>query len=79
MKRALLGVSALALAATLAAGCTDTDTGRVSDRPIDRTPSASPPTTPPPPRATTPSTPNDTTTSDAPSSAGRRAPPGRAP
>ena len=70
MKRALLGVTALALVATLATACTERS-DRVGERPGDRTPSASPPTAlPPPPTAmpSTPSTPSDTTTSGAPSS-----------
>jgi hypothetical protein len=67
MRRVFLGVSALALVATLATGCTDADTPRTSERPGERVPSASPPTTVPPPATSpTPSAPSsstDTTTS----------------
>ena len=69
MKRALLGVTALALVATLATACTDRS-DRVGERPSDRNPAASPATIPPPLTATpsVPSTPSDTTTSGAPAS-----------
>ncbi len=66
MKSPFLGLSALALVATLAAGCTDSGTGSVSERPGDRTPAASPPTIVSPPAAspaTPPSSSTDTTTS----------------
>src|SRR5207244_3181788 len=66
MKRALLGLSALALIATLATACTDSGSSRVGERPSDRTPSASPPTTPP--STATPTSSSDATTPGQPSS-----------
>ena len=71
MKKALTGLSALALVATLAVGCTDTGTDRVGERrDRDRTPAASPPTTTSPSTspATPPSTSRDTTTTTTPGS-----------
>ena len=61
MKRTLLGLTALALVATLSTACTESRTDRVGERSTDRTPSASPPTATPPPPAAAPSTPADST------------------
>jgi len=66
----LRGFCALALGATVMAGCSESGNDRVGDRPGDRTPSASPPTvttppasrpdttTPPPPSTTPPGSPS---------------------
>ena len=49
MKKLLTGLCVLALGAGVVAGCSDSGTDRVGERPIDRTPSASPPTDTSPP------------------------------
>ena len=49
MKKLLTGFCALAVLATVAAGCTESPTGRTSERESERPPSASPPTGPMPP------------------------------
>jgi hypothetical protein len=59
MNKLLTGFCALALGASVLAGCTESGSDRVGERPGDRTPSASPPSTTTTPPARTPS---DTTT-----------------
>jgi len=49
MQKVLSGFFALALVATFVAGCGESSTDRVGERPGDRAPSASPRTMPPPP------------------------------
>jgi hypothetical protein len=46
MKKALVGVSALALVMSLAVACTESPTGRTGEGPAERPPAASPPTVP---------------------------------
>jgi hypothetical protein len=54
MKTLLSAAIALAVGATLIAGCNQSGSDRVGERPGDRTPSASPSTTPPPTSTTPP-------------------------
>jgi len=66
MQKVLSGFFALALVATFVAGCGESSTDRLGERPGDRAPSASPRTMPPPdsskttPPAATPQTPPTT-------------------
>lgn len=66
MKRLLTGVGVLAIGAGVLAGCTESGSDRVGERPPDRTPSASPPTATSPsrPPSTSPSTPPASSPSD---------------
>jgi hypothetical protein len=54
MKKLLIAVTALLTGATLMAGCSESRSDRMGERPGDRPPSASPPTTTPPPATSTP-------------------------
>ncbi|MGH7390394.1 MAG: hypothetical protein ACREM3_13190 [Candidatus Rokuibacteriota bacterium] len=63
MKRLLTAVGVLTLGAGVLTGCTESGSDRVGERPVERTPSASPPTTTTPPSATSPARPPDATTS----------------
>ncbi len=47
MKAITTSLSILALAAAVAVGCSDSGTGKVGEKPGERTPSASPPTAAP--------------------------------
>jgi len=76
MKRALFACLSLALVTILSTACTDSGGGRVSDRPGERTPSASPSTYPPAPSrdpsAPTPAPSTSTDTATPPSSTGTK-------
>lgn len=77
MKKVLSGFFALALTLTMVAGCSESPTDRIGERPGDRAPSASPRTTPPPdsttttPPAAAPSTETPPPTTPPPSGAGK--------
>jgi hypothetical protein len=73
MKKLLSALIVVATSAVMA-GCTESPTDRVGERPSDRPPAASPPTTTPPPTANPPSSSNPTVDSPSspPSSEGSR-------
>ena len=62
MKTYASGLGILLLVGGLAVACTESDTGRVGERPSDRRPSASPPMTAPDTTGRSPATPDKTET-----------------
>ena len=62
MKTYASGLGIVLLVGGLAVACTESDTGRVGERPSDRRPSASPPMTPPDTPGRSPAAPDKTET-----------------
>jgi len=63
MKRLLMSTIAFIAGASLMAGCSESRSDRMGERPGDRPPAASPPTTTSPPATTTPPASSPSTTS----------------